>query len=374
MKIIIVYASSGAGHQKAAEAIFKVLKEEKNVAVHLIDSLDYTAPLFHYLYPRAYLFLVRYLPSVWGFFYDGLNLVFIGPLLRRLRRLLNGLNGKKLERFFLAEQPDLIVSTHFFASEVASALKKKKKLATRLITIVTDFVIHSVWVTPQTNHYVVATSDTEEALLRRQVPRERIAILGIPVDPVFEEREDRVTLSRKIGISPERFTVLLASGGFGIGPIEKLVRCLSRHDVLQLLVVCGRNRSLYRRLKSQISLQDQRIVLYEFVNNIHELMSVSDCMVSKSGGLTMSEALAKHLPTFILYPIPGQEGGNRDVLVRHQVALSLRDIRQLEEYFCQPDRLREMLTQVQKRISHFKKPHSAKRVTDFILSVGGRHG
>ena len=367
MKIIVVYASSGAGHQKAAEAVYQVLSGRREMTVRLIDSLEYTTPLFRLLYPRLYLFLVRHLPLVWGFFYDGLNFTLIGPLLKRLRRGLNAMNGRRLENFFLSEKPDVIVSTHFFGTEVASALKKRGKLKSRLITIVTDLAVHSVWVSSQVDAYVVGSVDTQESLMRRRVPSEKIALLGIPIHPIFEKEEERASLTRKLGVDPQRFTVLIASGGFGVGPIGTLVARLSRNEQLQLLVVCGHNRSLYRRLASRVAPLKGRVFLYGFVDNIHELMSVSDCMVSKSGGLTMSEALAKKLPTFILYPIPGQETGNRDVLVRHHVAIPVASIPGLEKHFEDLDRLRNELNEVRGRIESFRRRQSAERIADFIL-------
>jgi len=367
MKVIIVYASSGAGHQKAAEAVFKVFRERQGVNAYLIDSLEYTTPLFHLLYPRLYLFLVRRLPWVWGFFYDGLNFTLIGPFLRYLRRTLNALNGKRLEAFFLAENPDVIVSTHFFGSEVVSSLKQKGKLKARLITIVTDFAVHSVWVAPFVDGYVVGAVDTEESLIRRGVSKEKIAVLGIPIDPIFEKAEDRISLSKKIGISPQKFTVLVVSGGFGVGPVETLVSHLLQNRELQLLVVCGHNPSLYRRLKTRTADAGPRVALYGFVNNMHELMSVSDCMVSKSGGLTMSEALAKRLPIFILYPIPGQETGNRDVLLRHQAAFSVRNIRDLKERFLDLGFLQKELEKIKRHIDAFRQRHTAEHVSAYVI-------
>ena len=367
MKIVVVYASSGAGHQKAAEALFKVLCGRREVTARLIDSLEYTTPLFHLLYPRFYLFLVRHLPLIWGFFYDGLNFTLIGPLLRRLRRGLNAMNGKRLEKFFLTEKPEVIVSTHFFATEVASQLKEKGKLNSRLITVITDLAIHSVWMAPRVDEYVVGAVDTQEALVRRGVPEDKISLLGIPIDPVFEKEEERSAVAKKLGISHETFTVLVASGGFGVGPIGLLVSRLSRNAELQLLVVCGHNCSLYRRLEERTALLKERVFLYGFVGNIHELMSASDCMVSKSGGLTMSEALAKKLPTFILYPIPGQETGNRDVLARHRAAIPVRNIPDLEKRFEDLNRLRHDLMEVKDHIETFRQPRSAERIAAFIL-------
>ena len=371
MKVVIVYASSGAGHQKAAEAVFKALRGRSGVDLQLIDALDYTTAPFRFLYPRIYLFLIRHLPSVWGFFYGGLNVVLIGPFLRCLRRLLNALNGKALEKFFLSERPDVIVSTHFFASEVASTLKAKRKLKTHLLTVVTDFVVHSVWMATQTDRYVVGAEDARDALMRRGVPGEKISLLGIPIDPLFERVEDRTALSKKIGADPELFTVLIVSGGFGVGPIENLVSHLSRHSRLQLLVVCGHNLSLYRRLTSQTASVRKRVHLFEFVDNMHELMSISDCMISKSGGLTMSEALAKRLPPFILYPIPGQEGGNRDVLVRHHAALPVKNIRDLEKRFSDLAQLKKTLAEVKQGIDRFSQRHTAVRIAEHVLSQGG---
>jgi len=365
MKVFVFYASSGAGHQKAAEAIGKALKARSGISYQVLNSLDYMTPIFKYVYPRMYLFLVKYLPSAWGFCFFTLNLPWLRNLIRISRRVLNTLHGRRFEQFLLTEKPDVVISTHFLAGEIISSLKRKALFSGRLITVVTDFVPHFVWDAPSTDQYIVGSEEGKETLIRRGVAPEKISLLGIPVDPLYEEVVDRKILSEKLGISPNFFTIFVVSGGFGVGPIEELVSFFSKKGPLQLLVVCGHNRALYQRLKKQ-SEGNSQIKLYQFVDNIHELMSVSDCMVSKSGGLMMSEALAKKLPTFILHPIPGQEVGNRDVLLRHHAALSVENVRALESYFSNLEELKQQLEKVRKGIETFSKPKAAAQIAHRI--------
>ncbi len=369
MKVVVVYASSGLGHKRAAEALVQALQAAPGISLQLIDSLDYTHVAFRYLYPRIYLFLVKYLPAVWGFFYQGFNIPAVAPWLQRARRLLNAANGKALERFLVREEPEVVVSTHFFASEVASALKRNGRLKARLVTVITDLAIHTVWIAAETDLYVVGSSETRASLIKRGVSDEKIALFGIPVDPRFEEEKDRLSLLQKQALSSERFTVLVASGGFGIGPIERLVSVLIRKPELQLLVVCGHNRPLYERLVSRNAGVRERVKIYGFVQNMDELMAMSDCLVSKSGGLMMTEALAKGLPMLIFRPIPGQEQGNQQVLLRHQAALSAGTLQELEAHFSDLEHLKERLSFVRKQMEMIRQHQAARRTADFITEI-----
>ena len=370
MKVLIVYASSGSGHWKAAEALHEILKERRGLEVSLVDSLQYTTPRFRWSYPRTYIFLVRYLPSVWGFFYGILDHPLLRTLVAKTRRILNGSNGAPLVAYLKREQPEVILSTHFFASEIAGTLKQKGLLRSRLYTVITDFGIHGVWVNEGTDGYFVGSDALKALLQERGVSPERIHLAGIPVHPKFEAKKDRQTLAGSLGLHPALFTVLVASGGFGVGPIEHLVKALASYPSLQLLVVCGRNERLFRALSAKRF--PGRIHLFHFVDNMDELMTVSDCMIGKSGGLTMSEALMKRLPTLILFPIPGQEDANRLFFTEQGAALSMNSLCEVEKRFRDFEGLKQQLQQIQRRLEALSFEGSGRRIV--ALALGEKDG
>jgi processive 1,2-diacylglycerol beta-glucosyltransferase len=204
-------------------------------------------------------------------------------------------------------------------TETVSYLKAKKKIASRLITVITDFGVHDFWMSFQTDNYIVGTQYTRMQLMEAGVKDEKILVWGIPVEEKFFQRYERKALAKKIGVGPEKFTVLISTGSFGLGIIEKAVKALYPH--VQLLVVCANNIRLFKRLE-RLGLGGVKI--YGFVPNIEELMAVSDLIITKPGGLTISECLSTEIVPVFITAIYGQESENLDVLLNMGIGLDCR--------------------------------------------------
>jgi processive 1,2-diacylglycerol beta-glucosyltransferase len=308
MKILVVYATAGAGHKKAAEAVFYGLRAKDGVDVHLLDALGYTNPFFKKTYPTAYSFLVTRLPWAWGFFFALIDLPWMQPLVRIVRRLYNGFNARALQEFLIREQFDAVITTQFLSAEVCAYLKREGKIRSRVICVVTDFDVHRIWVNEGIDVYTAACDYTRNKLIALGVPSERIFTTGIPTDAKFAVSPDPIALKKELGIQDGIFTVLIATGSFGMGPIEDLVGLLADY---QLLIICGHNSALYERLKPKAG---KNVHVLGLVDNMDELMAVSNAMVTKPGGLSIAEALVKKLPMIFFSAIPGQETNNIKVL------------------------------------------------------------
>jgi processive 1,2-diacylglycerol beta-glucosyltransferase len=328
METLIVYAKAGAGHLRAAEAVFAAFKrrgQEKDVK--LIDCLDYTYPWFKPFYPQSYLFLVRFLPLVWAFIYYALENRAIYSLIRPLRRVNNRLVSKRFAEFLKKERPKVVISTQFFASEVVAALKKKGEIDSLLVSVVTDFGLHTFWESKNVDIFVVASEDTKKDLMSRNVPEEKIRVLGIPIEPP-DKAFNKPEIQKEIGLKQGLLTILIVGGGFGVGPIKKLVFSLNKlsdevREKVQLLVVCSRNKKLYGEMKKIASGLKISSKIFGFVPNLYKMMVASDVIISKSGGLTVSESLSSGLPMIIISPIPGQETKNCDLLVKRGAAVRI---------------------------------------------------
>ena len=366
-KILIIYASSGAGHRKAAEAIKAAFDASGAKNVEIIDSLDYTNKTFKFMYPATYLFLVHFIPLLWGFFYylsDNRKAYY---LISKLRRISNWMNSKRLVKYILDAKPDVVVFTHFFASEVIANLKRKGEFRGRLVTVITDYGLHSFWISGEIDTYIVGFEDTKVDLMRRGMPQNKIKVLGIPVDIPFIKDADKFTLRQRLGIERDKFTALVISGGFGVGPMKELVCCLGSLPLpMQLLVVCGKNPLLYQdltRLKDKFRVQ---VKLYQFVNNVDELMGASDVVITKAGGLTSTEALAKGLPLVIVSPIPGQETKNCNLLARYGVAIKLYNIEGVCDKIIELFDNKELLAKMRENITRIRRPNAAFDIVRFI--------
>ena len=316
VKILVIHASAGAGHRKAAEALYNALKKDKRFDARIVDALDYTSPWYKATYAGSYSFMITWCPWLWAFFFGLIDYPWLLPTVRMMRRINNSLNAQPLERFLKEEQFDYIFSTHFFPIEVVGALKRKKVIQSRAICVITDFDVHSIWLAPGVDYYTVACEVTKKKLQHFGIDDSQIKVTGIPTDEKFASPKDIPALKRTLGLQEDKFTVLVATGSFGIGPIEVMTDAFKNY---QTLVICGRNRGLLKRLQQK---KTDSLKVYSLVDNMDELMAVADCMVTKPGGLSIAEALVVGLPLIFFHAIPGQETSNIRVLKEFGVGFS----------------------------------------------------
>jgi len=360
MKILVTHASAGAGHFKAAEALYHGIKKSMDHDVVLVDALDYSSFLFKKFYKGTYFFLISRVPWVWGFFFWLLDISWLQPLARIARRFYNAMNTKKLHRFLEEEQFDYIFMTHFMPTEVAAALKRSGRISSKLITIVTDFDVHKIWLADGIDMYTVASDWTKEKLKSIGIAQERILVSGIPTDEKFSALADISALKKKLGLQEDIFTVLVATGSFGIGPIEEIIHTLKE---FQVIVVCGHNESLYQKLSAKHS---RLVNVLGLVDNMHELMAASDVMVTKPGGLSISEALVSQLPLIFFNAIPGQETGNIRVLKTYGVGISGCNVDQIGEELKKMKSSRDVFLAALKKTKALARPSAVKEIISLI--------
>ena len=371
-RVLVLSASAGAGHIRAAQAIEKAFLQ-LNAAGDLrnIDTLDYTNKLFQNLYSRAYIELVDKAPDVLGWLYDH----FDKPWHYQRRRLaFDKLNARPFIKLLRDYQPDLAVCTHFLPAEIISWLKQKRHLDTRQAIVVTDFDLHALWLCRHYEHYFVALEETKRHLQALGTPPEKITVSGIPIDPVFAENKDKAQMRRKLGLHPDLPAILLSAGGFGVGPVEMLIQSLTNmHNKIQLVAVCGKNKELKGRLeKLSRRLPDNcplKILPVGYTTDMDEYMSAADLLLGKPGGLTTSEALAKTLPIVIVNPIQGQEERNADHLLEEGVAIRCNNLPVLgymiDNLLDNPHRLELM----RKNARRLARPTAALDIVKKLLSL-----
>ena len=371
-KILILYATAGIGHKKASMAVKAAFDEmdQKDVEVTLEDSLNRTNAFFKWTYLKAYLLMVNKMPLFWGFLYHLTDNFYANLLISKLRRINNWCNSKKLEKYLREEKPDVVISTHFFASEVIGQLKKEGRVKSKLVTVVTDYRLHSWWIMDCTDMYVVGGQDAYDDLIRWKVPPSKIKILGIPIEPVFSKELDKAKIRREAGLKEGVFTVLVIGGGFGVGPIEDIIKAIGNiPHPLQIITVCGHNEELVKKLEVLKPSMKADIKVFGFVNNVYEYMTVADMLVSKSGGITVSESLAKELPMVIIAPIMGQETRNSSYLLKHGAAVKIEkasDLKDVVEYLvAHPERMAAL----REAIRAIKKPAACYDVAKLAIDI-----
>ena len=359
MKILIIYATAGAGHRRAAEALAQEF-EKTDHQVTLVDCLDYTSSLYKVSYSKGYTFLVSKIPWLWAFAFGLLDLPFMSPVMRFSRRLQNIFNTKKLENYLIEEKFDYIFSTHFLTNEVAGYLKIKGKIGSHIVSIVTDFDVHRIWLAKGVDTYCVASDWTKKKLAILDIPDENIVVTGIPTDEKFTRHDDIAALKRKLGLDDDLFTVLIATGSFGFGPIEKIIQLLPG---MQIIVVCGHNKALYERLSKK---PKDLVKVCGLVNNMDELMAVSDAMITKPGGLSISEALVSGLPMIFFNAIPGQETNNIKVLKEYGIGISNCPIEEMAKVLNGLRISEEDLQEAKENIKKLAQPDAAGNIVNLV--------
>ncbi|HEY0319877.1 MAG TPA: glycosyltransferase [Pyrinomonadaceae bacterium] len=371
-KVLVLSASAGAGHIRAAQAVERAIAEAGAAReVRHVDTLEYTNKLFRRLYAKAYLDMVNRNPELLGWLYDYLD----KPWERERRRLaLDKLNTRPFVKMLREYQPDIIVCTHFLPAEIVSWLKAKERITSRQTIVVTDMDVHAMWLCHHYEQYFVAMDETREHMIRLGIPPEKLTVSGIPIDPVFSVEKDKLEMRRKHGLNEEGWTILVSAGGFGVGPIEHLFQSLTelKHEA-QAIVVCGRNeelRACMERMAANLP-ADARVFIKPigYTTEMDEYMAASDIVLGKPGGLTTSEALARGLVMVIVNPIPGQEERNSDHLLEEGVAIRCNNLPvlayKIDKLLDDPERFSRM-REAARRLA---RPRAAHEIVSKLLSI-----
>jgi processive 1,2-diacylglycerol beta-glucosyltransferase len=329
-RVLVLSASAGAGHLRAAEAIEKAIRIRGAATdVQHLDVLKYTNQVFRHFYSKAYIDLVNKAPEILGWLYDYLD----DPKKNDdpVRMAFDRLNANAFIRYLRRYQPDVAICTHFLPSGIISWLKGAGKIKVINSVVVTDFDVHAMWLCPHAEQYFVALEETKVHLKALGVAEPLTTVSGIPIDPVFAARKDKRAMRRKHGLEEGRFTILVSAGGFGVGPVGHLMKALDRLEhPARVVAVCGRNEALRAELSEAVrnfpKSSQVAFTLLGFTTEMDELMAAADLFVGKPGGLTTSEALSKGLPMVVINPIPGQEERNSDHLLEEGVAIRCNNL------------------------------------------------
>lgn len=318
-KILILSVTVGNGHMRTAEALKKAagyLHPETEVSI--LDTFSYASPFLERVVIGTYMEILKLSPVVYGFLYHqaekGQPLSGRGKL--EFNRILNLLTAPRLVKYIKDFQPDVIVCTHNFPVGIMSYMKKKGIYTGPVFAAITDFTIHSYWIFPGVDYYLIGAEQLQPECAAFGIKPENVRVTGIPIDPAFEKQYDKKELREKLGLNPELPAILITGGGLGMGHLEATVKELGESiDDCQLMVVAGTNTSLRDKLVNIAPDLSCAVNIYGYVNNIHELMAAADLLIGKPGGLSCAEAMAMGLPVFIIDPLPGQEERNAQFLV-----------------------------------------------------------
>lgn len=367
---IVFTASYGQGHNRASEALAIALRRlHPEGEVHIIDFLAEAFPRLNSVAQSLYLRSIKSTPRLYGQWYKQTNFLSSYPVLSRNAH--RYLGRDKLLEILDTYRADAAICTFPFPAGLLSELKGMGKLSIPIATVITDYGMHMQWIQPNTDYYFVATDWLKDRLIKQGVHPDKIHVTGIPVHEKYSVAYDQHQLRTKYGLSPDKLTILVMGGAFGNLPgIKKICRYLAAQpSPLQLLIICGKNQLLKRELEEELKSSPHPIRLFGYVHEVHELMAASDVIITKAGGLTVSESLAIGRPLIIYRPIPGQEQDNTKYLTMAGAAVSAENWHQfletMEELLSTPETLRQM-GEISKRLG---RPHAARDIAQIMIQA-----
>ena len=318
-RVLIFTASIGGGHNEVASCLEKEFTKH-GFTVKKLDALLEINKTLDALIIGSCKVLVSNFPKLYGNLYDMSNR-------ERANRLIthsfSRISKEKIYNIILEEKPDLIISTHAFMVNVVGSLKENGLIDIPFISVVTDYEAHKTYVNKNVDAYIAGSDYTSETLAKQGISKDRIFPYGIPI------KEEFLKNLKKASTRPNSFQILLMAGSLGLKGMKDVLRnIVDIEGYYNIIVVCGNNRRLKRNIEREYAelIKNHKITLYGFTNNIPIIMENSDIIITKPGGLTISEAIAKKLPMIIPYYIPGQEKENLDFLLEREMAIYVSEI------------------------------------------------
>lgn len=370
-RVLILSASVGSGHVKAADALARVMRGRSDVEEVLSDdSLDHTNVLHKQFYSTLYKKLSSMLPEFLGWWYETSDDPWVADKGRLLIDLPQALPLINLVREF---KPDVILCTHFMPAGVISWLIANGKLEARLGVVITDFHFHAFWITRAFNWYFVAQEDDKIHMEALGLPADRIEVTGIPVEPEFGAPVNVDAVLERHGLRSGRPTILVAGGALGMSPATAVVRQLLQVDRdFQAIIVCGKNEEMQNEIVELLKDRPADFRVLGYTKDMSDFMSVATILLSKPGGMTTAEAVACGLPMMILDPIGGQEERNADVLLEAGAAVKCTEVtlvaHKLRRLLDDPERLRQM----SRNARNLGRPNAASEIARIVLEEPDR--
>ena len=372
-KILIFYGSYGGGHLSAAKTLKSYLEENYSdkVTVEMIDCIEYINKVINKVSTEAYKELAKKAPWVWKQVYTNSQ----HGALSRISTTTNKLMAHKLNILLQEVKPDLVISTHPFSTQMCAILKEREKIDCKLGTVMTDYHTHDQWLVAYkyVDYFFVANQQMKTDMIMKGINSQKIFVTGIPVSERFLKTYNREEVCKELGLSPKKQTLLFFAGGeFGLGrnstymTLKVFIRLFKD---LQVVAISGRNAKMNKKFNDLVksTKSQNRIKIYDFTDKIPEIMSISDAVVTKAGGLTITESLVSGLPMAIINPIPGQEVENTQYLVDNGVAVWIKKDASVARAFKNLYKNQDIIKSMAEKAKEMGKPHATEDMCKIMI-------
>lgn len=372
MKTLILTVSAGGGHIHAANAVKDyILINSPESEIKILDTIKYINPMIDKVVIGSYLKSIKITPSIFGklYNYSESEIGFTSSVTNKFDelmayRLLPTLNQYK---------PDIIVCTNPIPADMISILKERGQLNVPVITILTDYAPHNLWLHPCIDAYVVSNSDMISEMAERGINKNIIYDFGIPVELSFINSYDKSEVFEELELDTSKKTILVMGGSLGMGKISDIYSELLKVNAdIQIIVITGNNKKLYSELSKIDVPYDKKTKIIGFTEEVNKYMQVCDLLLTKPGGLTITEALICKIPIAVFSPIPGQEEKNIEFLLKHKLAINLGSPKSCSKKIEEILKSKEILNDIKVNCEKFSKPDSGNNIYKLMQSMLGK--
>lgn len=371
-KILILYGSYGGGHKSAANAIKQYIENHyPQKQAEIIDCIEYVSKFMNKISVGAYNKMTKSAPWLWKKVYYNSE----KGLLSKISNGTNHLMAKKLLHLIEEKNPSTIICTHMFASQMCGILKRNGKIKCDISTILTDYEIHNQWLEENEyiKNYFVAHDGMKQEMVKKGIDENKIHAFGIPMSERFLDTFNKDEICKEFKLEKDKKTVLFFGGGaMGLGKENtcKILNILAnKFKSIQIIAISGKNEEMNNAFKQIVKETDSgdRIKVLEFTNKVPELMSISNLVITKPGGLTTTESLASGLPILVINPLPGQEEANAEFIEKSNAGVWLKKNSNIEAVLKEVILDDEKLEQMSNCAKTLAKKDSTKRICEKIF-------
>lgn len=375
MNILLFYASYGSGHLSAATAIEQYIRENYPDAKTLkIDCVEYINKSINKISTSAYKSIILKTPMLWGQVYKLLK----NDTILDITQFSNRFMAKKIFTLFEDFEPDLVISCHPLGGQITSFLKSHKKTNCKLATVMTDFASHKQWLIGKdyTDYFFVSNIEMKTSLISEGIYPNKIYVSGIPISPNFYKNYDKENIYKSLNIAKNKKNIIFFGGGsLGLSSSSNIQAILTSllqatDESHQIIIISGKNQKLYNDFQKTINntYHKSQIKLIDFTTELPELLPITSFVITKPGGLTITECISTKVPIILINPIPGQEKENAQYIADNKMGIWIKATKPTSEYFQEifnDTKLIEEIKENQKKYSHI---NSTKNICDILIN------
>lgn len=375
MNILLFYASYGSGHLSAATAIEQYIRENYPDAKTLkIDCVEYINKSINKISTSAYKSIILKTPVLWGQVYKLLK----NDTILDITQFSNRFMAKKIFTLFEDFEPDLVISCHPLGGQITSFLKSHKKTNCKLATVMTDFASHKQWLIGKdyTDYFFVSNIEMKTSLISEGIYPNKIYVSGIPISPNFYKNYDKENIYKSLNIAKNKKNIIFFGGGsLGLSSSSNIQAILTSllqatDESHQIIIISGKNQKLYNDFQKTINntYHKSQIKLIDFTTELPELLPITSFVITKPGGLTITECISTNVPIILINPIPGQEKENAQYIADNKMGIWIKATKPTSEYFQKifnDTKLIEEIKENQKKYSHI---NSTKNICDILIN------